>query len=492
MKRSSGILMPISALPDKYGIGTLGKSAYEFADFLAEAGQSDWQILPIGITGFGDSPYQSVSAFAGNPYFIDLQILIDKGLLEKAEVMKLKKHVSERKYIDYAYQFNHRYDILRKAYARFLEDEPEDFKVFIKSHSPWLEDFALFMALKDSHNHAPWYEWEKKFCTRDKKALKSYREASYYDVGFWYFVQYEFYKQYNELKAYANHKGIRIIGDLPIYVSEDSVEAWASSEMFLIDENRRVTVVSGCPPDAFSPTGQLWGNPIYDWAYMDQCRYAWWIERIRFSLTIYDVVRIDHFRGFESYWEIPAGDPTAENGKWVPGPGMKLFSAIKEALGDVAIIAEDLGFLTQEVIDFHTATGFPGMKVLQFAFDTREESDYLPHNYDSNCVVYTGTHDNDTTVGWFKKAPRKEVKHAIKYLKLTKREGYHWGFIRGAWSSTAKLAIAPIQDFLGLDDEARINIPSTLGGNWVWQIAPDALTPELAKKIKQLTKLYGR
>lgn len=494
MKRSSGILMPISSLPDKYGIGTLGKEAYKFVDFLVDSGQTYWQILPIGVTGYGDSPYQTFSAFAGNPYFIDLQTLLDDGLLEKDDVQRLKKHTASHsgQGVDYAYQFNHRYNVLKKAYERFKEDIPQDYYQFISKHTDWIEDFALYMALKAHHDHAPWFEWDLKYKKRDKAALKRFKETNTDDVAFWHFVQYTFFQQYEALKAYANKKGVQIIGDIPIYVAEDSVEGWAQSELFIVDHDHRSTVVSGCPPDAFSPTGQLWGNPIYDWAYMEKCGFDWWIERIRFSLTIYDVLRIDHFRGFEAYWEIPAGDPTAENGKWVKGPGMKLFTAIKEALGDPAIIAEDLGYMTDELISFRNETGFPGMKVLQFAFDTREESDYLPHNYDTDCIVYTGTHDNDTSVGWFENAPKKDVRHAIDYLRLNRREGYHWGFIRGAWSSTAKVAIAPLQDFLGLGSEARINIPSTLGGNWVWSMDDDMLTPELAKQIRQLTKLYGR
>lgn len=489
--RSSGILMHITSLPSPYGIGTFGKEAYEFVDFLVKAGQKYWQLLPIGTTSFGDSPYQSFSAFAGNPYFIDFEILTTEGLLTKNDYENMNFGDDLEK-VDYEKIFLNKFSVLKRAFEGAKGKYKEEIGYFRSENEAWIEDYALYMAIKTKFDLVSWQMWDEDIKLRKENTLEKYRLELKEEIDYWVFLQFLFFKQYFKLKKYANDNGIKIIGDIPIYVAEDSADTWANSEIFLLDEEKRPTVVSGCPPDAFSATGQLWGNPIYNWELLDKQGYKWWIERIKASNKLYDVTRIDHFRGFESYWEIPYGDENAINGRWVKGPGIKLFNAVKSSLGDINIIAEDLGFLTQEVIDFRIATGYPGMKVLQFAFDTREESDYLPHNYDKNCVVYTGTHDNETVDGWLKNTKKSDVDFAIRYLKLNHEEGYNWGFIRAALSSVGNLAIAQMQDYLGLGDEGRMNIPSTLGGNWQWRIKKEALTVKLAEKICEVTKLYGR
>jgi 4-alpha-glucanotransferase len=490
-KRSSGVLLHISSLPGEYGIGDLGKGAYAFLDFLESAGQKNWQILPIGITGYGDSPYQSFSAFAGNPYFIDLDELIMRGFLDSKLVKKADLGKSKHK-VDYEKLYYNKMPLLREAYKNAKVRLSHELEVFFENEKVWLEDFALYMAIKAENGNKSWLEWEKGYENRKTPAVEKFRKTHKDEIFFWVFTQYFFYKQWHELKAVANDKEIQIIGDIPIYVAEDSCDVWANPELFKLGRNLQPTCVAGCPPDAFSATGQLWGNPIYDWDNMKKQNYSWWIKRIAHSLEQFDVVRIDHFRGFEAYWEIPYGDLTAEGGVWTKGPGIELFKYIKEALGDVNIIAEDLGYLTQEVIDLREYTGFPGMKILQFAFDAREESDYLPHNYNENFVAYTGTHDNETISGWMDNVAKEDREFAIDYLKLDRGEGYHWGFIRGVWSSTAYMAIAQMQDFLGLDNKARMNFPSTLGGNWIWRITSHDLSASLAKKMYHMTKLYGR
>jgi 4-alpha-glucanotransferase len=489
--RSSGILMHITSLPSPYGIGTFGSEAYEFVDFLAKAGQKYWQILPIGPTGAGDSPYQSFSTFAGNPYFIDFDLLTDEGLLKKEDYKNVDFGDDSTK-IDYEKMFNNKMPILRIAFQNRKGKCGDEIKKFGLENKDWLEDYALYMAVKAKFDLKSWQEWDEDIKLRDKNALESYKEKLKEEIDYWVFLQYLFFQQWANLKRYANTNGIKIIGDIPIYVAEDSADTWANSKVFLLNKDRKPIKVSGCPPDAFSATGQLWGNPIYDWDYLESTGYKWWIERIKVNINLYDVTRIDHFRGFESFWQIPYGDETAVNGQWVKGPGIKLFNVVKEALGEVEIIAEDLGYLTEEVINFRTYTGYPGMKVLEFAFDTREESDYLPHNYDKNCVVYTGTHDNDTVMGWFNNTKKSDINFAKRYLKLDKEEGYNWGFIRGALSSVGTLAVAQLQDYLGLLSEARMNIPSTLGGNWQWRVEKEDLTDKLAEKINKITKLYGR
>ena len=411
---------------------------------------------------------------------------IYKKVVDKVDLGK-NKHK-----IDYEKLYFNKMPLLRLAYERSKLKLSHELERFYQNEKLWLEDFALYMAIKAHNGNKSWIEWEKGFENSKTPKVEAFKQTHKDEIYFWVFTQYFFFKQYYALKAVAADKGISIIGDLPIYVAEDSADVWSNPKFFKLGKNFKPTCVAGCPPDAFSETGQLWGNPIYDWLYMSQQNYAWWITRIEYSLKMFDVVRIDHFRGFEAYWEIPYGNPTAENGKWVNGPGKDLFRAIKEALGDVNIIAEDLGYLTDGVIELREYTGFPGMKVLQFAFDSREESDYLPHNYTENFVAYTGTHDNETVSGWMDNVAKDDREFAIDYLKLDRGEGYNWGFMRGVWGSTAYLAIAQMQDFLGLDNKARMNFPSTLGGNWVWRITTHDLSPTLAKKMRHMTKLYGR
>ena len=497
MERSAGVIMHIASLPGKFGIGTFGKEAYEYVEFLYKSGMRYWQILPLGQTGYGDSPYQSFSAFAGNPYFIDFDILKDEGILSKAEYIN-ENYGDNEEYIDYGLLFNIKYIVLRRAYENFKKSHnfllKEYFESFKEENNWWLDNYSLYMAVKGKFNLASWQEWDDDIKKRRPEAIELYRNELSDEIEFWSFIQFLFFKQWNELKSYANEKGIKIIGDMPIYVAEDSADVWSNPEAYLIyEETLKPISIAGCPPDAFSETGQLWGNPLYDWNYMEKTGYKWWIKRVEESLKIYDVVRIDHFTGFESYWEIPYGDTTAINGEWVKGPGIKLFNAIKESLGEINVIAEDLGFLTNEVKEFLEETGFPGMKVLQFAFDEREESNYLPHTYTNNCIAYTGTHDNDTFRGWFELTGNKsDVKYCKEYLALTEEEGYNWGFIRGAWASVADVSIALMQDFLNLGNETRVNFPSTLGGNWKWRIKEGSYNTELADKIYKYTKMYGR
>lgn len=497
MERSAGVIMHIASLPGKFGIGTFGKEAYEYVEFLYKSGMRYWQILPLGQTGYGDSPYQSFSAFAGNPYFIDFDILKDEGILSKAEYIN-ENYGDNEEYIDYGLLFNIKYIVLRRAYENFKKSHnfllKEYFESFKEENNWWLDNYSLYMAVKGKFNLASWQEWDDDIKKRRPEAIELYRNELSDEIEFWSFIQFLFFKQWNELKSYANEKGIKIIGDMPIYVAEDSADVWSNPEAYLIyEETLKPISIAGCPPDAFSEIGQLWGNPLYDWNYMEKTGYKWWIKRVEESLKLYDVVRIDHFRGFESYWEIPYGDTTAINGEWVKGPGIKLFNAIKESLGEINVIAEDLGFLTNEVKEFLEETGFPGMKVLQFAFDEREESNYLPHTYTNNCIAYTGTHDNDTFRGWFELTGNKsDVKYCKEYLALTEEEGYNWGFIRGAWASVADVSIALMQDFLNLGNETRVNFPSTLGGNWKWRIKEGSYNTELADKIYKYTKMYGR
>lgn len=492
MTRSSGIIMHIASLPGKYGIGTFGKEAYKFVDFLKKAGQKYWQILPLGQTGYGDSPYQSFSAFAGNPYFIDFDLLAKEDILSAVDYEDVNFGENSED-IDYGTLFIEKMKILRIAYEKSKAMYQKEIEQFRRDKKLWIEDYALYMAIKNHFDLVSWQNWDDKIKKRDEETLNKYRKELKVDIDYWIFLQYLFFKQWNQLKSYANAKGVEIIGDIPIYVSADSADVWGNTKGFLLDEDQNPIKVAGCPPDAFSETGQLWGNPIYNWNYMHKTEYQWWIHRVKESLKMYDVIRIDHFRGFESYWQIPYGEETAVNGEWIKGPGIKLFNAIEKSLGKVNIIAEDLGFLTNDVLSLRDETGFPGMKVLQFAFDSREESDYLPHNYPKNCIAYTGTHDNDTFLGWYElTGNREDVEHCKKYLKLTEEEGYNWGFIRGVWSSVADVSIAMIQDFLNLGNDARINLPSTLGINWRWRIKEGLLTNELAKQIYDMTKLYGR
>lgn len=489
--RTSGVLMPIFSLPSPYGIGTLGKPARRFVDFLAKGGQKYWQILPICPTSYGDSPYQSFSSFAGNPYFIDLSELCREELLTPAEC-EAYEWGDDVHSVDYGLLYENRYVLLRRAYTRFAKNTPEDFVRFCEEKADWLDDYALFMALKDANRGASWFQWDKKLRFRDAAALAAAGEQYANDIEFYKMLQYLFFKQWSRLKSYANEHGIEIIGDVPIYVAGDSADVWANPKQFYLDRNLMPIEVAGCPPDAFSEDGQLWGNPLFRWGVMKKDGYAWWTKRIKAMASLYDIVRIDHFRGFDSYYAIPAGDDTARNGRWRKGPGMDLFNRLKEQLGELPIIVEDLGFLTPSVHKLLKDSGFPGMKVIQFAFDSREGSDYLPHNYPKNCVVYTGTHDNDTSLGWCKTAPKDSVKFAKEYLNLTHKEGYNWGLMRAAWSSVADLAIVPMQDIIGLGSEARINTPSTQGGNWKWRATSDQITKKLAKKLRLYMQMYGR
>lgn len=489
--RSSGVLMHISSLPSPYGIGTMGREARKFADFLEKSGQKYWQILPICPTSYGDSPYQSFSSFAGNPYFIDLEYLCKEKLLTKAECESFPWG-RDLKSVDYGVMYESRYRLLKKAYERFGRKMPDDFLAFCEKEADWLSDYALFMALKDANGGAAWFFWDAELKTREPQALAGAREKYANDIRFYQMLQYLFFKQWWELKAYVNGKGIEIIGDVPIYVAGDSADVWANPKEFYLDENLDPIDVAGCPPDAFSEDGQLWGNPLFRWDVMKENGYDWWTKRVAAMSKLYDIVRIDHFRGFDSYYAIPAADDTAKNGEWRSGPGMDLFRVLEKKLGKLNIIVEDLGFLTPSVLKLVEDSGFPGMKVIQFAFDSREGSNYLPHTYTKHCVVYTGTHDNDTLLGWMKTAPKASVKFAKDYLNLTEQEGYNWGMMRGAWSSVADIAVVPMQDLIGLDSKARMNTPSTVGGNWQWRALKEQITGKLAKRLYGYMQMYGR
>lgn len=489
--RSSGVLMPISSLPSPYGIGTMGKEARKFVDFLVKSGQMYWQILPICPTSYGDSPYQSFSSFAGNPYFIDLGYLCKEKLLTKKECESFPWGTNPC-HVDYGVMYQSRYALLKKAYARFCKNEPKEFADFCGQEADWLEDYALFMALKDANGGVAWFEWDEDLKKRKPEALAAAREEYAEDIRFYQMLQYLFYQQWWDLKKYVNEKDIEIIGDVPIYVAGDSADVWSNPGQFYLDADLNPIDVAGCPPDAFSEDGQLWGNPLFRWDVMKEDGYSWWTKRVAAMSKLYDVVRIDHFRGFDSYYAIPAADKDAKNGEWREGPGMDLFETLEKKLGKLNIIVEDLGFLTPSVLKLVKDSGFPGMKVVQFAFDSREGSDYLPHTYQNHCVVYTGTHDNDTILGWMKTAPKASVKFAKEYLNLTKEEGYNWGMMRGAWASVGDLAIVPMQDLIGLGAEARMNIPSTVGGNWEWRATEEQITNQLAKKLYKYMKMYGR
>lgn len=486
--------MPISSIPSRYGIGTFGKASYEFVDFLEKAGQKLWQILPLGPTGYGDSPYQSFSTFAGNPYYIDLELLIDKGYLTREEC-DAYDFGDDAHYIDYEKIYFSRFKVLRQAWKRAVEKGIEgkpDYQKFVSDNAYWLEDYALYMAVKNSFGGVCFLEWDEDIRLRKKKAIARYREELAEEVAFYRFQQYLFQTQWKALKRYANRKGIEIVGDIPIYVAFDSADTWANPKLFQLDEDGKPIGVAGCPPDAFATTGQLWGNPLYNWKYHKKTEYEWWVKRIAYCYELYDVVRIDHFRGFESYWFVPYGDTTAENGHWEKGPGYNFFAVLKKKLGKRPVIAEDLGFLTDSVVKLVKKSGYPSMKIVQFAFDAWQDSEYLPHNYGKNCVVYTGTHDNDTTLGWMKQMPAKDLRFAKQYLQVDSRKELLWGCIRAAVASCADTAIIPIQDYLELGSEARINVPSTLGTNWKWRMDENALSKELAKKIRKMMKVYGR
>ena len=490
--RRAGILMPISSLPSPNGIGTMGSEARKFADFLAKAGQSCWQILPVGPTSYGDSPYQAYSSFAGNPYFIDLYDLVEEYLLEEDDFVDLNWG-DDVTSVDYEKLNQQRFDVLRLACANVWKQEEGKFVAFCTQQADWLEDYALFMALKGKNKGIAWYEWPEEERLRKPAALSKAKEELAEEIRFWQGVQYLFFRQWDALKRYVNDKGVSIIGDLPIYVAGDSADVWANPDQFQLDKEGKPTEVAGCPPDAFSEDGQLWGNPLFDWENMKKDGYTWWLKRIEAQFKIYDVLRIDHFRGFDEYYAIPYGDKTARNGRWRPGPGMDFFRKVNEKMGEREIIAEDLGFLTDSVRKLLEDTGYPGMKVMEFAFSNMDTgSDYLPHCYTSHCVVYPGTHDNDTIVGWMENSPKADVEFAKAYLRMSEAEGWHWGMMRGAWASPADLAIIQFQDVLGLGSEARMNTPSTVGANWKWRTKGDTFTAELAEKLYQDMRVYQR
>lgn len=486
--------MPVTSLSSKYGIGCFSKEAYDFIDFLRSAKQTYWQILPLGITGYGDSPYQSFSAFAGNPYMIDLESLINEGVLTKEECADMETLSGD---IDYAKLYKNRYPLLRKAFERSDLEKNEEYKKFESENSYWLDDYALFMAIKDSYGGIAWTEWDNNIRFRENDSLEEYRCKLKTDINFHKYIQYKFYMQWLALKNYANKNGIKIVGDIPIYAAMDSADAWVNGELFQFDEQKLPRAAAGCPPDGFSAEGQLWGNPLYDWEYHKKTGYDWWKKRLSQCFLLYDAVRIDHFRGFDEYYSIPYGDKNAVNGKWEKGPGYEFFENVKEVIGGKEIIAEDLGYVTDSVRELVYKTGFAGMKVLEFAFDSRDsgaKNDYLPHNYPENCAVYTGTHDNAAINDWFGSITDAERQTAREYLcdYTTPDENLNISFISLIMRSNARICIIPIQDYMGLGSEARINIPSTLGGNWKWRLKEGELTDDLCRMIKGITQRYGR
>ncbi|MDR2194503.1 MAG: 4-alpha-glucanotransferase [Treponema sp.] len=494
-ERAAGILLAVSSLPSPYGIGSFGKTAKDWIDFLAQAGQTYWQILPLGITSWGDSPYMSFSAFALHPYYIDLDLLCEQGLLEKKEITA-KEWGQRPDRTDYALLYRNREIMLNSAFLR-ARGSLETHKAFIdfcEKNDFWLKEFCRFMAIKKMHGDTSWLTWERDIRLRDTTALERYEKDLAERMRYHAFVQFLAFSQWKDIKSYAAGKAVSIIGDMPIYVAADSADVWANGELFQLDDERTPVRVAGCPPDAFTPKGQLWGNPLYNWEKAAETGFAWWISRIKENLALYDVVRIDHFRGFESYYSIPYGASDALYGEWVRGPGLSFVNAINNALPSAAIIAEDLGYLTPEVRALLVASGYPGMKVLQFAFDAREDSDYMPYTYPRNCIVYTGTHDNTTTLDWFTSARREDVAYAKDFLGVEHPVDGVWGCIRAALSSVARLAVIPMQDYLCLGGDARMNTPSTSGGNWQWRMPPDAVNGDsaLALKIRRLSEVNGR
>ncbi len=482
--------MHISSLPGKTGIGTMGKNAYRFIDCLKSANQKYWQILPICPTSYGDSPYQSFSTFAGNPYFIDLETLADEGYLSKADYENIK-WCGHENYVDYGTLYVERHKVFEILYRNFKKNIPADFESFVKENI-WLEDYSLFMSIKDANDGASFSEWEEKIRKRDEAALKLWREKCAERMEYYKMLQYFFFKQWTELKAYANKNEIEIVGDIPIYVAADSADVWANPDQFMLDEDLVPVEVAGCPPDAFSADGQLWGNPVYNWEHQKKTGYSWWKQRLEKSLKIYDVIRIDHFRGFEAFYCIPYGATTAKKGQWRKGPGMDLFNSLKAQFGDMPVIAEDLGYLTEEVRELLRDSGFPGMKVLQFAFGNRDESDYTPYRYTQNSIVYTGTHDNDTILGWTKNTDQKDVDSAKEYLRVKETEEVVREMMIAGLSSVSNTCVLTMQDLLGLGSEARMNTPSTVGDNWKWRAGENMFNEEIYKWLGFYTKLYGR
>jgi 4-alpha-glucanotransferase len=506
MERASGILLHPTSLPGRFGIGEFNDDAYRFIDYLAEAGQKIWQVLPLGPTGFGDSPYQCFSAFAGNPLLISLDHLVREGALSPGDLKDAPDLPADA--VDYGSVIDFKFDILHKSYVHFMQyatpAQQEAFQKFCADNANWLDDYALFMGLKDAHDGNVWNTWQDDITRRTPTALSRWRNKLQTQTQTYKYYQYQFFQQWNALKTYANDKGIKIIGDVPIFVAYDSADAWAHRDLFYFDERGNSTVVAGVPPDYFSPTGQRWGNPLYRWDVMAKDGYAWWIERCRAAFAMYDYVRIDHFRGFEAYWEVPANAPTAINGKWVKGPGKALFQAIERELlpsppvpvakgegRSLPIIAEDLGVITPEVEALRDSLGFPGMRVLQFAFVADTSSDFLPHNYVRNTVAYAGTHDNDTTVGWYQKLDDKVRRQVLDYTG-TDGSQINWDLIRLLMMSVANTVVLTLQDVLGLGDEARMNFPGRGDGNWTWRFTWDMLTDEVKSRLKHMAATYGR
>ena len=481
--------MHVSSLPSPYGIGCFSEEARRWVDFLHNAGQTYWQILPLGPTGDGDSPYQSFSAFAGNPYFIDFDTLSEQGLLERSEYAGLRWG-SSVKHVDFGLVHKNREQVLRKAFSRFTDNAALD--DFIAENS-WFDNYSLFLAIKEEQKHLPWMEWDEPLRKRHPEAIERIKSEFSKDLRYHAFVQYQFVRQWSALKAYANEKQVEIIGDIPIYVSLDSADVWSNPELFQLGLNGYPIEVSGCPPDSFSKDGQIWGNPIYDWDAMAKTGYQWWMQRLQSSFGLYDVLRIDHFRGLESYFAIPYGAVTATKGMWRLGPGKGFIDAVKQALPDALVIAEDLGFLTDAVRDLLAYSGYPGMKLLQYAFDSREIGDYTPYKYTADTVVYPGTHDNDTVMGWSKNAPAACIREAMEYMGLRRKADLPYGMIRLAMQSASVLAVIPMQDWLELGSGARMNTPSTVGGiNWRWRLRKGDMTPKLAEKMAKMTEIYGR
>jgi 4-alpha-glucanotransferase len=502
--RTSGILLHPTSLPGRFGIGELGPEAIRFADFLAAAGQRLWQVLPLGPTGYGDSPYQCFSAFAGNPLLVSLDVLEAEGLLMPAYLAETPPFPEHE--VDYGPVIDFKRSALARAFSRFREtaDPPERdaFQVFCREQAAWLDDFALFMAVKAAHGGVAWTEWDREIAARRPEALERWRRDKADEIEATKFTQHRFFRQWGELRRHCHARHMKIMGDVPIFVAHDSADVWAHPELFRLDDTGRPTVVAGVPPDYFSATGQRWGNPLYRWDEMARTGYAWWIDRFRSALSLVDLVRLDHFRGFEAYWEIPASAPTAATGQWVKGPGAALFEALRAALGPLPIVAENLGVITPEVEALREHFGFPGMAILQFAFGGDPQgSTFIPHNYSRDRVVYTGTHDNDTVVGWWTSGvgdstrSQEEVdaerEFARRYMHSDGRE-IHWDFIRTLLGSVAELAIVPLQDVLGLGSEARMNVPARPSGNWRWRFPAGALTPEVRGRLREMTEDYGR
>ena len=492
LKRSSGILMHMSSLPSNYGIGSMGKCAYDFIDFLKSAGQKYWQLLPLGPTSYGDSPYSSFSSFAGNPYFIDLDILIEDGLLKKEELQGLDWG-SDPARVDFGCIFQNRFKVLRLAFQRGREPLKAQVEAFRRENASWLEDYALFMAVKAHFNMVSWTEWKDEgIRLHRREAVERYSRELKEEIDFYVFMQYLFFKQWEKLRSYAKKQGIQFIGDIPIYVAMDSADVWSDPQYFMLNGENVPTEVAGVPPDAFTEDGQLWGNPLYNWEKMKSDGYGWWIRRIDGAKKLYDVIRIDHFRGFDSYWAVPWGEKTAKNGKWCPGPGMGLVGVLGSWFHDLSFIAEDLGYITPSVRKLVEDSGFPGMKILEFAFDAHGESDYLPHRCDKDSVCYMGTHDNDTVAGWLETTDEDSLDFARRYMHITQDEGWSWGLIRTGMSTASRLFVVQMQDVLELTAGCRMNTPGLSSGNWQWRMLPGSLRPELAEKLLEYTWTFRR